>query len=261
MLSPGAPINFELDGQKLAELAWPGGPVPPARGGVAGVQRIALERIGDQWKVVTECDPTGKNPQRYGPLREAFNHRMLFVYATQGTPAENAWALAKARYDAESFGYRGNGSIEVIADTAYLAAPQRADQPGPGPARKRNVILYGHAEANAAWSSLLGSSPVQVRRGAIVVGSRTCRGEDLGALFIRPHPQDTTALVGVVAGSGLPGLRLTERLPVFLSGPGFPDCLVIESKMLHKGIDGVRMAGFFGLDWSVEHGEFVWSAE
>ena len=222
---------------------------------MTGVQTCALPI----WRLAGRQDPARKNPTRYGPFREAFNNRMLFVHATRGTDSENAWALGKARYDAEQFGYRGNGSVDVVADTTYLEHLEIQGTPGSG--RKRNVVLYGHADSNAAWSSLLGRSPVQVARGVVRVGSRELRGEDLGALFLRPYPNDPTALVGVVAGSGLPGMRLTERLPVFLSGPGLPDCLVVGTDMLARGVEGVRAAGFFGLDWSVDAGEFVWSPD
>ena len=64
------------------------------------------------------------------------------------------------------------------------------------------------------------------------------------------------ALVGVVAGSGMPGLRLTERLPYFQSGGGFPDFLVLRPEMLTEGNAGIRAAGFFGADWEVTTGDF-----
>ena len=43
----------------------------------------------------------------------------------------------------------------------------------------------------------------------------------------------------------MPGLRLTERLGYFVSGSGFPDCLLLGSEMLSVGVEGVRAAGFF----------------
>ena len=75
----------------------------------------------------------------------------MLVYGTGGNDEENAWAAAKARYDAEVFWYQGNGSVDVIADTAF---DLKADL-------DRNVILYGHADMNAAWQPLLGTSPVR----------------------------------------------------------------------------------------------------
>jgi len=62
----------------------------------------------------------------------------------------------------------------------------------------------------------------------------------------------------VVSGTGVVGLRLTNRLPYFLSGVGYPDCTVIGPEMLREGARGVRAAGFFGNDWSVDKGEFAW---
>ncbi len=257
LIPPGAPIDIELDGQRFQGVAWSLWTTNREPAVQKADKPIAFERDNERWRLAARLDPARKNPARYGPFREAFNNRMLFVHATRGTDSENAWALCKARYDAEQFGYRGNGSVDVVADTIYLERPEIRGTPGGR--RMRNVILYGHADSNAAWPSLLGQSPVQVGRGVVRVGNRELRGEDLGALFLRPYPNDPTALVGAVAGSGLPGMRLTERLPVFLSGPGLPDCLVVGTDMLVRGVEGVRAAGFFGLDWSVDAGEFVWS--
>ena len=66
------------------------------------------------------------------------------------------------------------------------------------------------------------------------------------------------ACVAVVSGTGITGMRLTDRLPYFLSGVEYPDVTVIGSEMLQQGSKGVRAAGFFGLDWSVDKGEFAW---
>ena len=174
---------------------------------------------------------------------------MLLVYGTQGTPEENAWAAAKARYDAETFWYRGNGSVEVIPDTAFR--PDRE--------RDRSVILYGNAQTNAAWSLLLAGSPVQAQRGSVRIGDREERGDDLACLFVRPRPGSDIASVGVVGGTGLIGMRLTDRLPYFVSGVAYPDCTVLGAQMLTQGVEGVRAAGFFGMDWGVPSGEWVWN--
>jgi hypothetical protein len=176
---------------------------------------------------------------------------VVLVYGTQGTAAETAWALAKARFDAETFWYRGNSAVEVVPDTAFTADRDR----------DRNVVLYGHAESNGAWKALLADSPVQVRRGTVRVGDREEKGDDLGCLFLRPRPGSDKALVGVVGGSGLTGLRLTDRLSYFLSGVGYPDCLVLGAEVLTNGSDGVRAAGFFGDDWSVRSGDWVWKTK
>ena len=38
---------------------------------------------------------------------------------------------------------------------------------------------------------------------------------------------------------------------------GFPDDMIFSADMLQNGAKGIKMAGFFGNDWSVEKGEFV----
>jgi hypothetical protein len=90
------------------------------------------------------------------------------------------------------------------------------------------------------------------------VGDRELAGDDLGCLFLQPHPGDPRALVGAVGGSGMPGLRVTERLPCFISGAGIPDCLIIGAELPAQGINGLRAAGFFGPDWQVATGDFAW---
>jgi dienelactone hydrolase len=238
MLEPGKPFSVELDKQKLADIPWP-----------AGGAAWLVSREG-KWSVGAAPGPDQKNPNRGGPFKLAFDHRMVFVYGTAGTRDENARCFAKARFDAESFWYRGNGSVDIIADRDFEPAKYR----------DRSVILYGNADTNAAWPKLLASSPVQVRRGSVEVGGKRFAGDDLACLFLRPRSDSTIASVGVISGSGLAGMRLAERFPIFLSGAGFPDCLVAGPEALTSGSAGVLAAGFFGNDWRVESGDFVWAA-
>jgi dienelactone hydrolase len=234
---PGDPLTVELDGTKIEDIAWP-----------KGEARLHLLRSEKGWEVTGPPAPSAKGPHRYGPFRDAFRNRMVLVYGTQGSAAENAWAFAKARYDAETFWYRGNGSVDVVSDAEFL----KLKEPD------RNVIVYGNAQTNAAWDVLLKDSPVQVRRVGVTVGDRTLTGDDLACLLLRPRPGSDVACVGVVAGTGLAGMRLTDRVAYFVSGVGMPDCLVLGPEMLAEGYGGVRAAGYFGGDWSVVGGEFAW---
>ncbi|MCW3052124.1 MAG: Alpha/beta hydrolase family [Chthonomonadales bacterium] len=236
-LSAEGPLKVELDGQKLDNLSYPTTPD----------KTLWLTRTGRTWSVGAAPAVTDKRPERCGPFKQAFRNHMVFVYGTQGTPEENAWSLAKARYDAEGFWYRGNGSIDVVADTAFDANRDR----------DRNVILYGNSDTNAAWKPLLSDSPVQVSRTHITAGTQNLTGDDLACLFIRPRPGSAHASVGVVSGSGLTGMRLTDRLPYFVSGVEYPDYLVLTPDTLTSGISGVRLAGFFGPDWCIPTGEFL----
>ena len=111
------------------------------------------------------------------------------------------------------------------------------------------MILYGNRDTNAAWEILLADSPVQARRGTIQMGAKTFTGDDLACLFVRPRLHSAVASVGVVGGTGLSGLRLTDRQAYFLSGAAYPDCLVFSPDELTQGSEGILAAGFFGNDW------------
>lgn len=230
-------LELVVDGQSIDALPWP------------AQDHVWLGREGDSWQVIDEPDNSAeKNPARYGGFKEAFNHRMVFVYATGGSTEENAEAYAKARFDAETFHYRGNGSIEVIPDTAF-SLEGYAD---------RSVILYGNATTNHAWGLLLADSPVRVDRGELKVGDRVLRGDDLGVYLVRPRPDSDVASVGVVAGTGTAGFRAVMPNRYFVAGTGYPDLMVVSPRMYEDGVTGVVAAGYFGNDWSVESGEIVW---
>jgi pimeloyl-ACP methyl ester carboxylesterase len=242
----GEPISFDIDGQKIAYS------ILKSRD-TSGDRHVGLVRSVAQWSVVELPEPRrNKGPHRMGPFKEAFRNRFVFVVPTRGTSEENAVAFATARYDAETFWYRGNGSVEVIPDTVWID-PGRAEA-----YRERNVILYGHSESNGAWASLLSASPVQVQRGKVRIGTHMEFGDDLACVFLRPRPGSDVAVVGVVAGSGTIGQRLTHVLPFFSSGVEYPDCLLLGANQLAKGASALVAAGYFGSDWSVEAGEFVW---
>jgi pimeloyl-ACP methyl ester carboxylesterase len=235
-LAPGKQIEIELDGQKLPTWEWP-----------SAEQRIWLTQTAKKWSLSERPPATLKGPHRYGPFKEAFANRVLLVVGTHGTPEENNWAFSKARYDAETFWYRGNGSMDMVTD----------DQFEPGKEPNRNIVLYGNADTNSAWKSLLATSPVRVRGGRVQFGERTEAGDDLACLFVRPRAGSDRALVGVVSGTGVAGMRLTDRLPYFMSGVAYPDCMVAGSEVLTKGTVGVRLAGFFGQDWTITTGDFA----
>jgi len=236
-MEPRETLRVELDGQKITDIPWPK-PEP----------RLWLARREGKWEVSQRPSAGLKGPHRSGLFKDAFKNRVVLVYGTHGSAEENDWALAKARYDAETFWYQGNGSLEVISDTDF----------SPAGFPDRNVVVYGHAGMNSAWSSLLDKSPVQVQRGRLTAGGRTLQGKDLGCLFIQPRPDSEIASVGVVAGTGTAGMRLTNNLLYLYPGYGFPDVLIARPAWLTSGLFGVEAAGFFGPDWRIETGDIVW---
>ncbi len=228
-----ATARIELDGQSVD---------------VGAQGELVLARTGVVWRVVNQPPTAEKNPHRGGPFKLAFQNRFLFVVGTGGTDAESSALLAKARFDAEQFQYRGNGAVDLVFDRDLR--PTRT--------RDRSLIVYGNADTNRAWKMLLSDSPIQVRRGSVRVGDRQVNGDDLACLFLRPRRDSEVAHVGVMASSGARGQRLLERTPFLVSGVAYPDWTVVSARASEIGPEGVLAAGYFGNDWSVNAGESVW---
>ncbi|MFO0827521.1 MAG: prolyl oligopeptidase family serine peptidase [Phycisphaerales bacterium] len=238
-LPPGdAPIELKLDGVT----------VQVSRSNAAA-PTLWLARQGDAWKV--DESRSGKTALRGGPFKDAFRNDMMFVYGTAGDDASDARLLAKTRFDAETWWYRGNGSVEIVADADFHAAETAG----------RNVVLYGSADTNAAWTALLGRCPVLVRNGSIKIGDRELAGDDLACVFAYPRSDDRDASVAVIAGTSATADRMTWRMPYFVSGVGYPDLTVLSSQALLKGAASVRIAGFFSNAWTVEDGTWAEATE
>jgi len=208
---------------------------------------LILNYDGLNWKGITELDKKEKNPERYGGFKLAFQNNVVFIYATNGSEEENQWYKNKARFDAETFLYRGNSSVDVIPDFEYI--PDRF--------KGRNVIIYGNADNNLAWKYLLTDSPVQVSADRIVFGEQIFRGDDLGTFFIYPHPDNDKSAIGIVAGTGVKGMKAVFANDYFSGITGFPDLLVFSADWIKDGPEKIIVSGFFGHDWSIDKGDFV----
>jgi dienelactone hydrolase len=195
-----------------------------------------------EWKLQRDVNQKHKNPIRYGTFKEAFNHKMVFVFGTKGEQKENDWAYNKARYDAEVWYYRGNGAIDLVADVNFK----------PENFKDRGVIIYGNADTNLAWNKLLKDCPIHVSRDRVRLGTVVYKGSGLGAYFAWPRGDSHTAMVGVVTGTGLQGMRTAEPNQYFAAGSGFPDYLIFSASMLKDGASGIKAAGFFDNEWQLD---------
>lgn len=224
-------VTLEIDSQVLIADKFP----------------IHLRKVGGKWSVSEPLPAQEKGSHRNGGFKDVFRNRVLFVYGTAGSTEENAWAYAKARFDAESFWYRGNAAVDVVPDDSPLLRD-----------KDRNVLLYGNEATNRAWKSLVGSE-VAVRAGRVGLGSRMLQGDDLAVLAIVPRQGSERASVAVVAPTGRAGAKLLERVPYFTPGAALPDVTVLLPGLLVGDAKGVAVAGFFGNDWSAAKGEWAWS--
>jgi len=210
-------------------------------------QDIVLYLSGNKLHLGDAPTAACKNPGRYGSFKMAFTNNVVFVYATGGTPQENEWYKNKAIFDAETFLYLGNSSVDIIPDKAYDPAKYKG----------RNVIIYGNAVNNLAWHKVLGKCPIKVENKGIQFGKSYLPGEDLGTMFCYPHSSDDKALVGVVAGTGIKGMKAAYSNHYFSGLTGFPDVLIFTHDWIKEGPAEIRVSGFFGNDWSIEKGDFV----
>jgi predicted esterase len=208
---------------------------------VSNQDSIYLLKQANQWTVAANPSMTQKGPHRYGTFKDAFNHQMVFVYGTTGTQEENRWSLNKARYDAETWYYRGNGSVDVVSDKNFSLSRYKG----------RNVIVYGNAQTNGAYKLLLQDCPVQIERNLVKAGNQIWKGDDLGSYFVWPIKGSAINSVGVIGGTGLKGMNAAMANQYFAGGSGFPDFMVFRLGMLQHGASEVKLAGFFDHNWAL----------
>ncbi len=210
-------------------------------------QDMILKLNEGKWSIIDRIEQGEKHPLRYGGFKMAYTNRAVLVYATAGSKQENEWNKNRARFDAETFLYRGNGSFDIVADKDF----------NPADYADRNVILYGNADNNLAWKKLLQHCPIQVRNNSIAVGTRNYSGKDLGALFIYPRPDSDFASVGVVAASGVEGMKGNVGNNYFSGVTGYPDILIFDAGMLKDGLASVKVSGFFDNNWGLNEAGLI----
>ncbi len=184
-----------------------------------------------------------------GSFKRVFDRDFILVYGTGRTAEENAWAFNKARFDAEQWWYRGNGTARVMPDTAFL--DRMVDF-----APNTNIILYGNSSSNRLWHILGDKFPVTMGTGRLTVDGRAIEGDDIGCLCAAQVGKFT---IGIVGGTGIAGMRATDRIPYFTSGVGVPDVVVLRSSVWLEGmsaVEGVSLgpspAGGVQMLWSNE---------
>jgi pimeloyl-ACP methyl ester carboxylesterase len=209
-----------------------------------GKGRVFLEKKDGAW-ALGEPAPGWKNPARYGPFKAAFARRFVLVAGTGGTAEEAELCMARARYDAAEWWYRGNGAAEILPDSRF----------DPKLYAGRNVILYGHAGMNSAFAQCLApASAVKVLGGRLEIGGRAFEGDDLAILAVQPRLGSEENLVGIVGGTGLRGILATLRVSYLRSQVGYPDWLAFRLGVVEKGDEGLVGCGIFGSRWTLEGG-------
>jgi len=208
---------------------------------------IFLTKKNNQWAITEKPGLDQKGPHRYGTFKDPFNYRMIFVYGTKGNAAENKWSFDKARYDAETWYYRGNGAVDIISDKEYSADKYAG----------RNVILYGNATTNSIYNTLLSDCPVRIERNSVKAGTEVWQGDDLAAYFVWPIKGSSVNSVGVIGGTGIKGMSAANANQYFAGASGFPDFMIFRLDMIQSGVNEIKMAGFFDNNWKLSADNFV----
>ncbi len=228
-----ATLELDVDEQTLS--------VPWTQGSVE------LVREGKTWSVGSPVTGKAKRPRRYGPFKQAFGNRFVLVYGTGGNEKINTELLSRARYDASTWWYRGNGRGLLVADTDF----------DPKTYAGRNWILYGNEATNSVWKSLASDFTLSVAPNKIVVGEHTYEGPGFSCLALQPHPTNPDTLIGLIGATGHRGIRLTLPLRTFVSGVGYPDLLIWNIAAIQKGVEHVKLAGFFDRSWGLEKADLI----
>jgi dienelactone hydrolase len=226
----GDTVNIALDGSNLQQI-------------VSKAIPLVLLSENGKWQKSGMSAASDKSEKRNGGFKEAFRNRMVFVYGTHGTAEENDWMKNKARYDAESWYYRGNGAVDLLADTEFDAKVYAG----------RGIVLFGNMSNNTAAAGLLSDCPVQVKTGSVKTGNDQLSGDDLGIYQVWPHPLNDFSSIALIGGTGIKGMRAAEANQYFAGGSGFPDYMIFSLDMLSKGEAGVKAAGYFSNQWKLEN--------
>lgn len=199
------------------------------------------------WNMADAPRPRDKSAVRSGPFKEVFDRKVVFVYGTRGSAAEVSATFDAARMLAETFAYRGNSGVAVVADRDF----------NPGQFRDRNVLLFGNVDTNSAWTRVLEATPVVVRRGRVDAGPRQFAGS-FAAMFVFPRRAEDQTLVGVIGATDARSMAQAARLPILTSGVAYPDWCVFGEDWLSAGLGAVVGAGFFDNTWRIGPADTAW---
>lgn len=206
-------------------------------------EEVFFHRSGDGFRIgQAEHPPTGKTPQSYGPIKQAYFSPFVLVYGTGGDSSAAEITLHQARLEATRWWRRANGFVEVLPDSEVTRKIME----------DYNLILFGGPEENLVTAKLNGKLPIRIEKGKMFLGKRQIHGDNMAAEFVFPNPLNPEKLIFVHEGVGGTGLELSNFFTTLYAGAGLPDFVVFDHQVKHKGWGGVICAGFFDPDWQID---------
>lgn len=210
---PGDEVTFVINEAELT-TTWP----------ESGA--LVLLRSGESWTVMdaTQADI----PLRFS-WDDVWAGNVFFSYSDR-EGAEYAYMMA--RFQAETFYYIGNGSVDVVPYSEAAATRLRSGG-------ARTVIHFGPQSPTAVFETV-GRFPV-----------------DLTMVDVRPPfslrgigsvPPDAPSVM--VSPTSMIGARSAFRLPLFTAGAWLPDLFSVSPDSLERGFDAVPRVALRRLVWS-----------
>lgn len=183
---------------------------------------VTINDLGNGWGKVELQSNANENQSILTGFKSVFNNHITMVLPTGQSANVRKWARDKARFDAEQLWYVGNGSVEIITDTEYLANPKKFES--------RNLLVYGDGLGNGLSLMMHGPSRASNPALGIQLNSMVQNGR----------------VIATISASDESLCKYADRIPLFRGGASIPDTLTLGKDYLKNGLSEVLVARFAG---------------
>jgi hypothetical protein len=220
-------------------------------------KRIRLRKDGNGWKY-SDNPPSGLHKEEglEGPIYDAFRDPFLIVI---GTTAKDEFERKMIAEEAQRFRRQWRRRFQVWPPAKLDTEVDKED------IEDKNLVLFGAPHANRVTASVIGRLPVRIGDGAVTVGNKEYRGDDLGLKLVYPNPSSRKRLVVLQAATTWKGMwQMTHRFGNWfdwmpLENRDWFDFCVFDDKS--SGFETFLDVGLFDEDWSLEKGHRWYAAE
>jgi predicted esterase len=208
-------------------------------------EALDVERREGRWEKGIAAPTAGlhKGSRLAGPLRDVHHEPLVVVYGT----ADPLLARANEQVARWFASIKPGFEIDypILADTAYDPAAWKGHA----------VALIGGPASNLVTRRLDDRLPIHVRPGEVRAGAERFEGDELGAAFVYPNPDNPGHYVAVIAGASVPGTLRAMSLPDLL-----PDFVVYDRGVARSrgqmilGRGSLLAGGMFDEQWALPPG-------
>src|SRR5262249_50709167 len=160
------------------------------------------------------ADPRLKRAGLEGPIRDAWQRRLAFVYGTLDP------TLTRANREVADFFAHQRWAMDLRQP---IVADREVDE---RLERERSLGLVGNEKSNLKIAEIAQALPIRTEGDSIRFAGSQYRGHGIGAIFVYPNPRSPEHYVVVVLGVDAPGVYRALSLPQLL-----PDFLVYDERL------------------------------